>query len=348
MRSTRSPRRLSTTRSCTSPTERSHATKGVTDRSRSPRRAARSSTASSRRRSPGATPRRARTSPTRCSVRSPTRSPSASSPRAAAPRRRSCSGHATPDWRPIRALPLRGCRLGGRPWGDGNGMVVTINGNCRNTPVEVFETVYPASNRVLSADSRLRGGWESRGGFGGERVFTVTVPEVTVSALLNRMRTEPWGIRGGHAGGVGGLWVRRSGNSEWRTLSRSSGLVALQVLGRHVASGDQVRIAMPGGGGTETRGNVTVPSSATCARGSSQPTRPRTITVGRGSMGEWRESKVGYLERYDVVCALCGQLVPGRFCRRRSTGTSCGFAAPTTPRNIGPTATPLRGWKETR
>ena len=29
-------------------------------------------------------------------------------------------------------------------------------------------------------------------------------------------------------------------------------------------------------------------------------------------MGEWRRSEVGYLEPYDVVCALCGQLVPAR------------------------------------
>ena len=56
-------------------------------------------------------------------------------------------------------------------------MVVTINGNCRNTPVEVFETRYPAfrieSYRLL-ADSGGPG--ELRGGLGGERIFTVTCP----------------------------------------------------------------------------------------------------------------------------------------------------------------------------
>jgi hypothetical protein len=29
-------------------------------------------------------------------------------------------------------------------------------------------------------------------------------------------------------------------------------------------------------------------------------------------MGEWRTEPIGYLKPYDVVCALCGQLVPGR------------------------------------
>jgi hypothetical protein len=29
-------------------------------------------------------------------------------------------------------------------------------------------------------------------------------------------------------------------------------------------------------------------------------------------MGEWRTQPIGYLEPYEVVCTLCGQLVPGR------------------------------------
>jgi hypothetical protein len=29
-------------------------------------------------------------------------------------------------------------------------------------------------------------------------------------------------------------------------------------------------------------------------------------------MGEWRTEPIGYLKPYDVSCALCGQLVPGR------------------------------------
>jgi hypothetical protein len=30
-------------------------------------------------------------------------------------------------------------------------------------------------------------------------------------------------------------------------------------------------------------------------------------------MGEWKKSEIGYLAPYAVVCALCGQLVPGRY-----------------------------------
>jgi N-methylhydantoinase B len=146
---------------------------------------------------------------------------------------------------------FEGVGWGGRPDADGNDMVVTINGNCRNTPVEVFESRYPAfriESYRLTPDSGGPG--RHRGGLGGERIFTVTVPEVTVSALLNRMRTEPWGVLGGGAGAVGGLWVRRSGTQAWRTFVDEFGTMSpSKFSGVTLHEGDQVRIVMPGGGG---------------------------------------------------------------------------------------------------
>jgi N-methylhydantoinase B len=146
---------------------------------------------------------------------------------------------------------FEGVGWGGRADADGNSMVVTINGNCRNTPVEVFETRYPAfrieSYRLL-ADSGGPGRF--RGGLGGERIFTVTVPEVTVSALLNRMRTLPWGVLGGHAGAAGGIWVRRGPAEEWRTFVETFGTGSpSKFSGVTLRDGDQVKIEMPGGGG---------------------------------------------------------------------------------------------------
>src|SRR3989442_10137830 len=130
-------------------------------------------------------------------------------------------------------------------------MVVRMNGTCRNAPVEVFETRYPAfrvESYRLVPDSGGPG--EFRGGLGGERIFTVTVPEVTVSALLNRMKTEPWGVLGGGEGAVGGLWVRRSGTSEWRTFVEEFGTMSpSKFSGVTLRDGDQGRILMPGGGG---------------------------------------------------------------------------------------------------
>lgn len=152
---------------------------------------------------------------------------------------------------PYAHFHFEGVGWGGRRGLDGNNMVVTINGNCRNTPVEVFETRYPAfrveSYRLVSDSG---GPGEFRGGLGGERIFTVTVPEVTVSALLNRMKTEPWGVLGGGDGAVGGLWVRRGGASEWHTFVEEFGTMSpSKFSGVTLRAGDQVRILMPGGGG---------------------------------------------------------------------------------------------------
>jgi len=145
---------------------------------------------------------------------------------------------------------FEGVGWGGRHGLDGNDMVVTINGNCRNTPVEVFETRYP-SFRIdryrLLEDSGGPGQW--RGGLGGERILTVTAP-VTVSALLNRMKADPWGVLDGGDGARGGIWVERAGTTGWRTFVEVFGTLSpSKFSGIRLEPGDRVRIAMPGGGG---------------------------------------------------------------------------------------------------
>jgi N-methylhydantoinase B/oxoprolinase/acetone carboxylase alpha subunit len=99
----------------------------------------------------------------------------------------------------------------------------------------------------LAPDSGGPGQW--RGGLGGERIFSV-VADVTVSALLNRMKADPWGVLEGGNGAHGGLWVKLAGSDEWKTFveafhtkspSKFSGIL--------LRPGDQVKIVMPGGGG---------------------------------------------------------------------------------------------------
>ena len=129
-------------------------------------------------------------------------------------------------------------------------MVVTINGNCRNTPVEVFETRYPAfliEEYRLLADSGGPGQW--RGGLGGERILTVTA-DVTVSALLNRMKADPWGVLDGGNGARGGIWVKLAGEHEWQTFVEAFGTSSpSKFSGIILHPGDQVKLVMPGGGG---------------------------------------------------------------------------------------------------
>jgi 5-oxoprolinase (ATP-hydrolysing)/N-methylhydantoinase B len=152
---------------------------------------------------------------------------------------------------PYAHFHFEGVGWGGRKGQDGNSLVVTINGNCRNTPVEIFETRYPAfriDSYRLVADSGGPG--EFRGGLGGERVFTVTTPDVTVSALLNRMKLHPWGVLGGGEAAVGGLWVRLAGEADWSTFVDVFGTASpSKFSGITLHAGDQVMILMPGGGG---------------------------------------------------------------------------------------------------
>jgi N-methylhydantoinase B/oxoprolinase/acetone carboxylase alpha subunit len=160
-------------------------------------------------------------------------------------------GHDPRSGEPYAHFHFEGVGWGGRPWGDGNDMIVTINGNCRNTPVEVFESRYPAfriDEYRLLADSGGPG--RHRGGLGGERIFTVTTPQVTVSALLNRVHTEPWGVLGGRAGAPGKLEVQRGGTGPWRTFVEEFGTASpSKFSGIMLHEGDRVRITMPGGGG---------------------------------------------------------------------------------------------------
>ena len=64
---------------------------------------------------------------------------------------------------------IDGCGWGGKATGDGNHTQCPINGNCRNTPVEVFETRYPWLTKTLShrrgfgwARSTPRGLWQRK------------------------------------------------------------------------------------------------------------------------------------------------------------------------------------------
>jgi 5-oxoprolinase (ATP-hydrolysing)/N-methylhydantoinase B len=145
---------------------------------------------------------------------------------------------------------FEGVGWGGRRGLDGNDMVVTINGNCRNTPVEVFETRYPSfliEEYRLLPDSGGPGQW--RGGLGGERILTVTA-DVTVSALLNRMKADPWGTLGGGNGARGGLWVKLAGQDDWHTFVETFGTKSpSKFSGILLRPGDQVKLVMPGGGG---------------------------------------------------------------------------------------------------
>jgi N-methylhydantoinase B/oxoprolinase/acetone carboxylase alpha subunit len=158
-------------------------------------------------------------------------------------------GHHPVTEQPFAHFHFEGVGWGGRPTKDGNDVVIIVHGNCRNTPVEIFETRYPF--RVL--EYRLRadsaGPGRSRGGLGGTRLLEVLAP-LTASALMERMRVPPWGLFGGRPAPGTGLYVRRKGTDTFRTFSEAFGTASpVKFSGIRLEPGDQVKIHFPGGGG---------------------------------------------------------------------------------------------------
>ncbi len=145
---------------------------------------------------------------------------------------------------------FEGIGWGGRPAADGNSQIIVINGNCRNTPVEVFESRYPLrvdSYRLLEDSG---GPGLNRGGLGIERVLTMVATEVTVSAIFNRMTVDPFGIHGGKPGANSGIYVRLAGEEAWSTFSDKFGTMSPSKFSNiRLRRGDQVKIVAPGGGG---------------------------------------------------------------------------------------------------
>ena len=133
---------------------------------------------------------------------------------------------------------------------DGNDAEVPRHGNCRNTPIEVFEGRYP----LLTLEYRLvcdsGGPGRFRGGLGLSRQYQVIAPEVTVSALFDRFEVKPWGLFGGKEGMNSTLLIKKKGEQEWRTFADVYGRPsASKFTNAMVTKGDLIQIVTPGGGG---------------------------------------------------------------------------------------------------
>ena len=139
---------------------------------------------------------------------------------------------------------------GGRSATDGNSAQNHIHGNCRNTPVEIFETLFPF--RVLSYGLNPDSGGAGcrRGGLGTRRDLLVTGGEVTVSMMMDHVKTGALGLFGGASGGLGGVWVRRAAERELVTFPEAFGVVSPSKFADvAVREGDRIRIDSAGGAG---------------------------------------------------------------------------------------------------
>jgi N-methylhydantoinase B/oxoprolinase/acetone carboxylase alpha subunit len=148
---------------------------------------------------------------------------------------------------------LEGGGWGATSYQDGNDAIIVKNGNCRNTPVEIFETRYPLHTVEYSLIDDSGGPGKMRGGLGTRRILRVKEgAEVTANALFDR--TKPgfgaWGLDGGDQGARGAIRVRRRGDDEFRTFSEVYGTVSpSKFTNIRLEPGDEVLIESPGGGG---------------------------------------------------------------------------------------------------
>ena len=145
---------------------------------------------------------------------------------------------------------LEGSGWGGRSAADGNSVLCAINGNCRNTPVEVFETRYPWLTRRLALVPDSAGPGRRRGGLASERVLELVAPEIVISQFADRTRTDPWGLFGGRPGARAATLICRNGEEQFRTIREQFGTASdTKYSGLVLSRGDQVLIRTAGGGG---------------------------------------------------------------------------------------------------
>lgn len=128
--------------------------------------------------------------------------------------------------------------MGGRRGLAGLSGVHTHMSNTRNTPVEAIEHYLPVRIRSYRLRCGSGGAGAFRGGEGLVREYEV-LTDTAVTILSDRRRHPPYGLQGGHPGGVGRNTLVRHGREE-----RLPGKVQLELH-----AGDLLRIETPGGGG---------------------------------------------------------------------------------------------------
>jgi N-methylhydantoinase B len=139
---------------------------------------------------------------------------------------------------------------GGRETTDGNSAQIVPHANCRNTPVEIFETRWPWIHHRYALNAGTAGAGKHRGGLGIERILEVAADAVTISVLADRAKTPPWGVFGGHDGSTTRVELQRAGDTSFASFQERFGLVSPTKFSNiRLHRGDRVRLVSPSGGG---------------------------------------------------------------------------------------------------
>jgi len=145
---------------------------------------------------------------------------------------------------------IAGVGWGGRAFADGNDAVDSINGNCRPTPIEVFETRFPWRVEYLAFVTDSAGCGKFRGGLGYAKQMICLNEEVTCSQMTDRHVFPPWGLHGGKTGGLGATLVLKAGTENWKDMREAYGKKSTSRYSNvRIVKGDRLRLVSPGGGG---------------------------------------------------------------------------------------------------
>lgn len=130
--------------------------------------------------------------------------------------------------------------MGGWDGEDGSSALMAEMSNCRNTPIEVFETQFPwrVHSMTLRADSGGPGKY--RGGLGIVKDYELLAKEARVSNILERTKFPPTALFGGQRGKAGVFSYFRDGKEY---------VLPPKVTGAKLKKGDVLRLQSPGGGG---------------------------------------------------------------------------------------------------
>ncbi len=138
---------------------------------------------------------------------------------------------------------------GGRSFADGNNATDSINGNCANTPTEVFETRFPwiVEEYALRPDSG--GAGRHRGGLSISKTMLAT-GEMLISQMTNKHKRQSWGLFAGGEGISGATLFQRAGSADWQTIAQAFNKPSPSKYSNvPVHPGDRVSVKAPGGGG---------------------------------------------------------------------------------------------------
>jgi len=138
---------------------------------------------------------------------------------------------------------------GGRSFADGNDATDSINGNCANTPMEVFETRFPWIVEEYALRPNSGGAGKFRGGLSNVKQMMCT-GEMLVSQMTNKHKLCAWGLKNGGGGALGATLYKKAGGDKWETTVEAYGKVSPSKYSNiPMNPGDRVRVLAPGGGG---------------------------------------------------------------------------------------------------